>query len=264
MQRSIEFLSQGYKIQGAFYLADVSAATHTALLLPGFPGAAGDVLDLGQRLSKSGIHTMTFNYRGTHGSEGTFSLKNTLEDIQAAYAYLHQGRVMREFQIPANELLLGGYSFGGGMAVVYTANHPEIKRVFSISGTDHGEFAREYERNPALAEALRASYAELKFPTGPVNFAWQDAEDVVEEIKQNPGLYDLKLSATALADRDILLIGGWDDMNVILEQHILPLYRALVERKARMVQIAAFQDDHAFERCREELAATVVHWAKPS
>ncbi|NTV51349.1 MAG: hypothetical protein HGA69_00735 [Desulfobulbaceae bacterium] len=74
----------------------------------------------------------------------------------------------------------------------------------------------------------------------------------------------MKHGANALANRDILLIGGWNDMNVIIEQHILPLYRALVDVKARKVQIAAFQDDHAFERSREELAATVVHWVKSS
>lgn len=261
MKRSIEFYSQGQKIRGEFYLADDGTTTHTALLLPGFPGAVGDVLDLGLRMSEAGINTMTFNYRGTHGSEGTFSLKNTLEDIQAAYEYLHQDQVMREFQVSTDELVLGGYSFGGGMAVVYTTNHPEIKRVFSISGTDHGEFVREYMRNPALAEAIKASYAELKFPAGPVNFEWEDA---VEEITQNPDPYDLKRGANALADRDILLIGGWDDMNVLIEQHILPLYRALVDVTARKVQIAAFQDDHAFERSREELAATVVHWVKSS
>ena len=261
MKRSIEFLSQGYKIRGEFYLADVGSTTHTALLLPGFPGAVGDVLDLGQRMSKSGINTMTFNYRGTHGSEGTFSLKNTLEDIQAAYAYLHQDWVIREFQGNTNEIVLGGYSYGGGMALVYTADHPEIKRVFSISGTDHGEFAREYERNSILVEAIRASYDELKFPTGPVNFEWRDA---VEEITQNPGPYDLKCVVNALANRDILLIGGWDDMNVMIEQHVLPLYRALVDVKARKVQIAAFQDNHAFERSREELATTVISWFKSS
>ena len=260
MKRSIEFLSQGYKIRGEFYLADVGSTTHTALLLPGFPGAVGDVLDLGQRMSKSGINTMTFNYHGTHGSEGTFSFQNTIEDIQAAYAYLHQEQVIREFNLNPNELILGGYSYGGGMALAYAANHPEIKRVFSISGTDHGELAREYKRNSALAERISVEFDEMKGPSGPVRLEFR----TFKELIQNLGRYDLKLAATALADRDVLLIGGWDDFNVIIEHHVLPFYRALVEAKAQKVQIAAFQDDHAFERSREELAATVVHWVKSS
>jgi len=72
----------------------------------------------------------------------------------------------------------------------------------------------------------------------------------------------LRLGANALASRDILLIGGWDDKNVVIEHHALPLYRALVEAKTQKIQIAAFQDDHAFERSREELAETVIHWVK--
>jgi len=259
MKKLIEFLSQAYRVRGEFYLVEEEAATHTAILLPGFPGGRGDVLGLGQRMAKHGINTLTFNYRGTHGSEGTFSLQNTIEDIQAAYAYLRQDQVIREFQVNPDEIVLGGYSYGGGMALLYTMSHPEVKRVFSISGTDHGEFTREYQRNSALSEAIRASYEELKFPVGPVNFEWNDA---VEEITQNPDLYDLRLGANALASRDILLIGGWDDKNVVIERHILPLYRALVEAKTQKIQIAAFQDDHAFERSREELAATVIHWVK--
>jgi pimeloyl-ACP methyl ester carboxylesterase len=261
MKKPIEFLSQGHKIRGEFHLVEGGATTHTVLLLPGFPGNVEDVLELGQRMSRHGFNTLTFNYRGTHKSEGTFSLQNTLEDIQAAFAYLHQERVIREFQVNTSELVLGGYSYGGGMALAYAANHPEIRRIFSIAGTDHGEFAREYERNPAFAEMISAEFEELKPPTGPVHFEGREA---VKELTQNPDPYDLKLGATALADRDILLIGGWDDPNVTIEHHVLPLYRALVEANARKVQIAAFQDNHAFERSREELAAIVIRWVKSS
>jgi pimeloyl-ACP methyl ester carboxylesterase len=254
-------MSKGYKIQGKFYLAVIEPIFATVLLLPGFPGNEDDVLELGQRMSRHGFNTLTFNYRGTHKSEGTFSLQNTLEDIQAASAYLHQERVIREFQVNASELVLGGYSYGGGMALAYAANHPEIKRIFSMAGTDHGEFAREYERNPAMAEMIDAMFKELESPAGPVRFT---GKAVIEELVQNPAPYDLRSNAAALADRDILLIGGWDDPNVTIEHNVLPFYRALVEANAREVQIAAFQDNHAFERSREELAAIVIRWVKSS
>ena len=64
---------------------------------------------------------------------------------------------------------------------------------------------------------------ELEFPSGPVR---SGSEVSIRELIRNPDPYDLRLCATALADRDLLLIGGWDDSNVTIEHHILPLYRA--------------------------------------
>jgi len=261
MKIPIDFVSRGFKIQGKFYLAVGESTFATVLLLPGFPGNEDDVLELGQSMSQCGINALTFNYRGTYQSEGTHSLGSTLEDISAAIEYLHQEGVIRKFQIDTDKLVLGGYSYGGGMALAYAAIHPEIKRIFSIAGTDHGEFVQEYKQTPAFAEMVDAMFEELEFPTGPVRFVGKLA---VEELIQNPAPYDLRLNATILANRDILLIGGWNDLNVTIEHHILPLYRALVEANAPKVQIAAFQDNHAFESSREELAAIVIRWVKPS
>lgn len=259
MKVPIEFISQNYTIQGKFYSTEGKPPFPTVLLLPGWPGNEDDVLGLGQTMSQHGINTVNFNYRGTHKSKGTFGFKNTLEDIQAAMEYLHQEEIICKFQIDTDRLILGGYSYGGGMALTYAFSHPEIKRIFSIAGTDHGEFAREYMRNPAFTQMIDTMFEELKFPAGPVHFEGREA---IKELTQNPDPYDLNLGATALTDRDILLIGGWEDLNNTIEHHILPLYRALVTAGAQQVSIVAFQDSHEFEECGDELAWSVVRWVK--
>ncbi len=257
MKIPVEWVSEGCKIKGNFYQAVGEPPFPTALLLPGWPGNEEDVLGLGQRMSQYGIHVLTFNYRGTHQSEGTWSLKNALEDTQAAWSYLHEEAVIQKFQIDTGKLVLGGTSFGGGMALSYAASHPEIRRVISIAGTDHGEFAREYLRDAASSEMIDAMFEELKFPHGPVHF---EGKKAIKELTQNPDPYDLRLNAPALADRDLLLVGGWDDPFVTIEHHILPLYRVLVNTKARQVRIVALQDGHAFKESREELARIVINW----
>ena len=259
MKVPIEYISQNYTIQGKFYSTEGKPPFPTVLLLPGFPGNEDDVLGLGQTMSQHGINTVTFNHRGTHQSEGTYSLQNTLKDIQAAIDYLHQEEIICKFQIDISRLILGGYSYGGGMALTFAANHPEIKYLVSIAGTDHGEFTREYIQNPTFAQMVDTMFEELRFPAGPVHF---EERELMKELIQNQDTYDLRLSATALADRDILLIGGWEDSNLPIEHHILPLYRALVTAGAQKVSILAFQDSHAFEGCRDELARTVVRWVK--
>jgi len=259
MKVPIEFISQNYTIQGKFYSTEGKPPFPTVLLLPGMPGNEDDVLGLGQTMSQHGVNTVTFNYSGTYQSEGTCGWRNTLKDIQAAMEYLHQEEIIREFQIDTDRLILGGYSYGGGMALAFAVSHLEIKRILSIAGTDQSEYAREYMRNPAFAQMVDTTFEELKFPAGPVHFEGREA---VKELTQNPDPYDLKLGATALADRDILLIGGWNDQDTTIEHHILPLYRALEDAGARQVRIVALQDSHEFEECGDELARTVVRWVK--
>jgi hypothetical protein len=258
MKVPVEFMSEGNKIQGKFYSANGEPHLPTVLLLHGFPGNEDDVLELGQRMSQHSINTLTFNYRGTYQSKGTYGIRNTLNDIQAAIEYLHQKDVVQNFKIHTSKLVLGGYSYGGGMALAYAMDHLEIKRIFSIAGTDHGEFAREYVRNDDFSDIIDTMFEELKFPTGPVHYS---SERPIDELIQDPDPYDLRLNATALADRDLLLIGGWDDPNVTIEHHVLPLYRALVNAKAQ-VRIVAFPDDHAFRKSRDKIARTVIGWIK--
>ena len=259
IKEHIAFQSQGKTIQGKLYLPEGQVATHTVLLLPGFPDSLEDYLhvEFCQAMAKQGISTFTFSNRGTYKSQGTFSWGNTQEDIHAAFAWLHQEKNIHKYQLNLNNLVLGGYSYGGGMGITYAAQHPEVRRVFSIAGTDHGEFAREYLRNPTFAQMIDTWFNEIRYPAGPVNF---EDRDTATYLSQNSDQYDLKLAAPSLADRDMLLIAGWDDTNVSIESHILPFYRALVAANAQKVQIIAFQDNHIFENSREQLAQTVVNW----
>ena len=87
----------------------------------------------------------------------------------------------------------------------------------------------------------------------------KDSEIGIDKL--DPTL-DLRKSASLLAQRDILLIGGWDDDGPTIDHHILPLYRALKSEKAENVRIVAFQDDHGFGNSRAELAQTIIEWLK--
>jgi len=253
----ITFKSQGHTLRGKFFQGKPSGQCPTLLLLHGFPGNQQDVLGLGQRLSIAGINVLTFNYSGTHKSEGEFTMSNTLTDIQAAYDYLHQSNIVRRFHVDTSQVVLGGYSYGGGMALTYASRHPEIQRVISIAGTDHGEFAREYLRNPQMAQSMDSLFDKLKTPDGPINF---EGRGLLKKLAANPTPVDLRLSANDLAARDILLVGGWDDAQITIDQFLLPLYRALKKAGANKIRFFALHADHSFRNVREELATELVRW----
>ena len=167
MKSNIQFESDSHIVQGKFYPApDNNRAVPTILLLAGFPGNEEDVLGLGNALSQHGLNVATFNYRGTYQSEGDYSLKNTQLDIRAAIAFLKNPQVCEQYHIDSGKLILGGWSYGGGMGLTFAANHPEMKHIFSIAGTDHGEFAREYQRNEMFANMVDSIFEGVKVSPG--------------------------------------------------------------------------------------------------
>lgn len=127
-------------LKGKFYPATGTGSFPTVLLLQGFPGNEKDVLGLGKKMAAAGINALTFNYSGTHRSQGKFNFDNIQKDISAVYESINQPENIKKYKIDITRIILLGYSCGGGMALTYAASHPEIRRVISIAGNDHGAF----------------------------------------------------------------------------------------------------------------------------
>jgi esterase/lipase len=254
----------GVLLKGKFYVAAGESIFPTVILLHGFPGNETDVLGIGDKLSQSGINALTFNYAGSYQSQGTTSLENNQKDIGAAFDFIRQPDNIRKFKIDTTCIYLGGWCHGGGMALAYAASHPEVTTVFSIAGNDLAEFMRSYVLNSELKkmvdqmfEEMITSPAAVKFDKGAL--PKEMAETGIE--KMNP-IFDLKKNAPHLAKKDILLIGGWNDVQTTIDQFLLPLYRALQKEKAQRVQIATFQDGHYFKNTKDDVARMVVEWIK--
>jgi pimeloyl-ACP methyl ester carboxylesterase len=254
---SIKFISEGACVRGRFFAPVGTAPAATLLLVPGWPGNPNDVLGLGAQLAEQGINVCMFNPRGLHQSEGISSPANTLQDIRAALQWLRQVDVQQRFGVDPTRLVLGGYSYGGGMAMAYAARDSSIRRVISIAGTDHGEFAREFQRNAAFAEGVRLMLESTRAPEGPARF---DVEASLKEFVDRQDVYGLRENAVHLADRSILLIGGWEDEEVTIDQFILPLYRALRSAGAARVTFLVYHTDHDFSNVRQQQASDIADW----
>jgi hypothetical protein len=215
------------------------------------------VLGLGALLAELNVNVLMFNPRGLHQSEGTSSFAHTLEDIAASLKWLRQADTRQRFRIDINRIALGGHSYGGGMAMAYTAADPGIRQVISIAGNDHGYFIRRMQSDPQFAEQIRQMLMSTRAPEGPARF---DLEADLQELADHQDIYSLKENAGRLADRSILLIGGWEDEQATVDDILLPLYRSLRAAGASDVTFLTYHDDHGFGAVRQQLAADIQQW----
>ena len=261
---NVKISSGGLQLDGTIFPVDDSGSYPALLLLQGFPGGEMDKFGIGSKLQAARILTLTFSYSGTHKSEGEYSMEYTLKDIEAAFDFLKDPDNVKKYHIDTSKLYLGGYSYGGGMALTYAANNPEIDLVFSIAGTDHGEFFRTYFGNEEYSEMIDNMFNQLKAPEGPVRFEkGKMPKDIKPEDVTTLNRYiDLRISAPLIANRKILLIAGVNDPFVTMENHMLPLYRSLQSANARNVKFVVFQDDHAFSKSEVKIRELILNWIK--
>ncbi len=244
-----------HDLRGMLFEADSENEAPIAIILHGIPGNESDVLGLGRRLSAAGVHVLVPNYSGTHGSGGEWNMSNDEGDVRAALDYVNMSEIAARFNIDKDRVFLGGYSHGGGVALLYSAKHAHVTHVFSIGGNDFGEWARKLASDTAFAQAIEdvfISYADA---------GWVRPGDGADrELPDNVERYDVRGHASKLASRNLFLIGGFDDRTTAMEDHLIPLYRALKRYGANDVHVAAFQDNHLFQKSNDQIAIELIDW----
>jgi len=247
---------EGIELQCYFHRATGEGPFPTIILLQGWASGNEDSLQIGAALAGSGINSFTIHYRGTYLSEGVFTFKDLLKDLDFIYYLLITERYQKKYKIDTTKIIIGGHSFGGGISLTYAANNPEIKYVFSVGASDHAQLAREYKNNPQLAEMLDASFARLEAPEGPVRGGVESLCDMVK----NPDMHDLRKLAPRFKGKKLLLIGGWEDSGPIVENHLVPFYRELKKVGVEDVKIIMYHADHSFRNVRKQLADDILKW----
>src|SRR3954471_13129743 len=113
--------SHGSKMNALFFFAAGAGPHPTMLLLHGLPGNERN-LDLAQAVRRAGWNVLTFTYRGAWGSEGDFSIANSIEDGRAALGFLRTEEASRRFGVNRSRLVIAGHSMGGYAAAAIAAD----------------------------------------------------------------------------------------------------------------------------------------------
>lgn len=253
----VNLTSDGHKLNAQMYLPVSNKSLHTLVMLHGYPGGEGDPLGLGKALSNLGINVLVFNYQGTWSSEGRFSFESSMNDVSNALRFLKKEENINRFNVDTSKIVFGGYSFGGAMAFTEAIYNPGIKRIISIGGADESVFGNKMLSDDKFRSLLEAMLKTTEYPAGPVKV---DVDSHNEYWLSNLDKFDQVKHAKSLIDRDILFIIGWDDTDVLPEEHMLPLYRKLRSLKAENVRIESFMTDHSFKNVREEMVHIIYRW----
>jgi len=254
---SIEFTGEGEIVRGRFFQAIGEDLPMTLLFVPGWPADAEDFLGLGPILSQQGINFMELYPRGLQASEGIYTHSGALKDIGAALQWLRQAGGQQQLRVNPGKIILGGYSNGGGLVMAYAARDPSVRTIISCAGNDFGEFTRQLESNVGMAKNIRDWLLSTQAPMGSARF---DLEACLQELIANPDIFGIKEKADRLADRAILLLGGWEDQGPTIDEYQLPLYRALKKAGAVNVTFIVYHTDHSFGNVRQRLADDIIAW----
>jgi dienelactone hydrolase len=252
----VTFESKGANIHAIFYQASGVEPLPTVILCHGFPGNNTDVLGLGERLMKEGFNALAFNYRGTWESEGLYRDANALEDVTSTIRYVKSSSAVQEFNVDPSLITIIGYSYGGGMALLGSLNDAAVKRVVDLAGGNLSVLGR------ASDEFMRGLEKKVDQDLSDSGFRAPKARELFAEMLAHVDKYDLVKHAQALSCKDILIIGAWRDQEADIENHILPLFRALQRHGAKQLQIEIFDTDHSFTNVRSQLADRIVSWLR--
>jgi len=244
-------------VRARFFAARGGMPLATVLIVPGWGGDSLDAAGMGALLSARRVNVLLINFRGVQQSAGRFTYANAVDDLGAAWRWLHDPATRARYQIDPAALVLSGNSFGGGVAMVYAAGDTTVHRIVTIVGGDHGLAARRIKADTAYASRIRGALAGALAPRGSVRF---EPKALFDELVRRELENDLVRLAPRFDHRAVLLIGGWDDMTAPIESEILPVYRALAARPGADATILAYPEGHSLRTQRDRVADDIVAW----
>ncbi len=245
--------SHGAMLNALAYVAEGAGPHPVVILLHGFPGNEKN-LDLAQAIRRDGWDVVYFDYRGSWGSPGDFSFAHSIEDTQAAVAYLRDTGNAKKLRADPKYIVLIGHSMGGFMARYVGANDAGVKAVGLISAADMGVdkmqgLKPEYEKQAVAG--LAAHLAD----EGMAPLAGCTPESLAKEVVANAVAWNVPKLAPKLVGRPVLVITSDDGLAASNDAFVEALKTA--GGKATAVHLAT---DHSYSDKRVALTEQVLEF----
>lgn len=227
----VVFISHGDRLLGALYRPSVEDGAPATILLHGVPGVEQN-LDIAYALRDAGWNTLLFHYRGSWGSEGSYSLAGLADDLRAATDWL-----IERPSVDPSRIAVVGMSMGGYVALAGMAADPRFVAAVALSPM------LDPLRLPLSPEIATDMASMLRGLTG---------EELVRQWASCPPISSL---ADRLVGRPILMVvAGRDEL-------VPPGHEERVVKAIPTIVVREFEGEgHVFASARQPLVTTVVDW----
>jgi uncharacterized protein len=239
--------SGGVEINGVAYLAAGKGPHPTVVICHGLPGNEKN-LDLAQALRRAGWNAITFNYRGSWGSPGTFRFAQNPEDLRAVLAYLRAGANAEKLGIDQTRMAVVGHSMGGWVTALTGSQETGLAALVLISAADFG--AMGHMDRPTVLKHMADDMESL---------AGTSPEAMTDEIIGAADANGLVAKAGALAATPMLVLSSNDG----LAPQTDALVAAIRKAGGTKVQSAHVVTDHSWSDKRIALEARIIRFLQP-
>ena len=216
----------------------------TIVICHGLPGNEKN-LDLAQAVRRAGWNAVTFNYRGSWGSPGSYSFAQNLEDADAVLAYLRVPKNAAQLQIDTKRIVLAGHSMGGWVTVMTAAHDHALSGAILISAADMGQLGG-MEHSKLVAEM--ADNME--------GLAGVTAESMASEDAKNAQAFAFSNAISGLKDVPLLVLSANDG----LAPQTNALIEAIQAEGGHNIKSIHVATDHSWSDHRIFLESTVIDW----
>ena len=236
--------SHGVLINGVEYSPSGAGPHPTLVICHGLPGNEKN-LDLAQAVRRAGWNAVTFNYRGSWGSPGSFRFAQNLEDADAVLKYLRDPANAAKLGVDPKRIAIAGHSMGGWVTVNTAAHDHALMGAILISAADMGAMGT-MDRKDAVA--LMADNKET--------LAGVTAESMADEVIVHSKEFGFSNAVAGLVPVPLLVLTANDGLAPTADK-LVGAIKAAGGQKVTEIHAAT---DHSWSDHRIFLEATVINW----
>lgn len=236
--------SHGVSINGVLYAPSGAGLHPTIVICHGLPGNEKN-LDLAQAVRRAGWNAVTFNYRGSWGSPGSFRFAQNLEDADSVLTFLRNPANAAKLGIDAKKIVLAGHSMGGWVTVLTAAHDHGLAGAILISAADMGS-AGEMPQDK-LAVLMAENMESLSGVT---------SASMADELIRNGKKWKFSNAVDGLKSLPLLVLSADDG----LAPQTDALVAAIQAKGGHDVKAVHQATDHSWSDHRIYLETAVIEW----
>lgn len=235
--------THGLLINGLIYKPNGEGPHPTLVICHGLPGNEKN-LDLAQAVRRAGWNAVTFNYRGSWGSPGSFRFAQDIEDANAVLAFLRDPANAARLSIDAKRIAIAGHSMGGWVTAHVAAHDHALIGAILISAADMGGGTRPRADIVAMMKDDMESLAGVT------------AETMADEVMTHANEFRFSGNVAGLAQIPLLVLSADDGLAPMTDA----LVKDITAKGNKQVTAIHIATDHAWSDHRIYLESTIINW----